>query len=675
MRSHARLPATRLSFGLLGLLALAGLACGGDEPLRVIGSACEQAAECGSGLCLSGQCVDPAADADGDGLVNQVEAALGTDPFRADTDGDGKPDGAEVDGTSNRDSDGDGVPDALESALLDADLDCLPDEVDADDAVAAAGVCPDVGVTVGAPSDWYVSEAGKSVTFAVTLADTAIKRPVDVAVTIDGGEAVATPASLHFEPKDAARPRIVTVRGVDDGDTDGHQPFAVRLAVTSPLSRGGAELALTCADDDLADEARLVDDFGATREAGLWQDERRHRTNLRVTAGALEETLDATGADGPVAELLGAAVDLTTVTAFSADVTLDAPAGVAGRHDGLVRFLFQPAADRGTRANLVALEAAVSARAGGVELVARLWSCADAGCTTALALPSPAPSDGGAGAVPAALGATYRLGVAFDRGTRAVAFTLGDRRFGATLPGGTPDLADLARVELGAAALPTSEAASGASRVRFDDVQVDGAAWDDFGAGRLAPGRWLEPATSVATASGALAVEVDGDVGYADAGLRLAAPAAARGIAARLVLSEGVATEDDELAALIGGLVGRARVARAGGGEVEGPLGAWVRVSSARAEAVVTSPLGTWTAPLGAVTLGQAVDLLVVWDGVDVTLSADGWPVVYRAAREGLAVDAAAAPESLGVGLEAAPTGAATVLGRATWDDVRLIAR
>ena len=54
MRAHVSSLAPRLSVGVV-ILALAGLACGGDEPLRVIGSACEQATECGSGLCLSGQ--------------------------------------------------------------------------------------------------------------------------------------------------------------------------------------------------------------------------------------------------------------------------------------------------------------------------------------------------------------------------------------------------------------------------------------------------------------------------------------------------------------------------------------------------------------------------------------------------------------------------------------------
>ena len=72
-----------------------------------------------------------ATDSDGDGLSNDQEAQLGTDPHNPDTDADGKPDGLEVvDPGSPRDSDCDGRIDALESAVRDSDGDGLMDEVD-----------------------------------------------------------------------------------------------------------------------------------------------------------------------------------------------------------------------------------------------------------------------------------------------------------------------------------------------------------------------------------------------------------------------------------------------------------------------------------------------------------------------------------------------------------------
>ena len=60
----------------------------------------------------------PAGDLDGDGLTNEEEDALGTDPLSPDTDGDGIPDGDEL-----GDEDNDGIPDALEE---DDDDDGIP---------------------------------------------------------------------------------------------------------------------------------------------------------------------------------------------------------------------------------------------------------------------------------------------------------------------------------------------------------------------------------------------------------------------------------------------------------------------------------------------------------------------------------------------------------------------
>ncbi len=62
-------------------------------------------------------------DADRDGLSDDAERALGSDPMNADTDGDTFPDGFEIFGTgthpTTRDSDGDGAPDNVEVAIDD----------------------------------------------------------------------------------------------------------------------------------------------------------------------------------------------------------------------------------------------------------------------------------------------------------------------------------------------------------------------------------------------------------------------------------------------------------------------------------------------------------------------------------------------------------------------------
>ncbi len=72
---------------------------------------------------------DNDSDIDGDGVLNSDEEALNSDPFKKDTDGDGKSDGDEF----KKDSDKDGVSDVLESAKIDKDNDGVVDELDSDD--------------------------------------------------------------------------------------------------------------------------------------------------------------------------------------------------------------------------------------------------------------------------------------------------------------------------------------------------------------------------------------------------------------------------------------------------------------------------------------------------------------------------------------------------------------
>ena len=92
---------------------------------RDIGDSCKTDDQCNSGMCVGLNCVDPWTDFDGDGLPNQEERLLHTNPASPDTDGDGRPDGREL-----QDTDGDGVIDALESSVNDQDMDCLPDQFD-----------------------------------------------------------------------------------------------------------------------------------------------------------------------------------------------------------------------------------------------------------------------------------------------------------------------------------------------------------------------------------------------------------------------------------------------------------------------------------------------------------------------------------------------------------------
>jgi len=115
-------------------VVLAG-ACG-DEAKRRLGANCASDSECERGVCGGGICIDPLADDDRDGLQNDLELKLGTNPVSADSDNDGVRDRDELDtGFAALDIDRDGIPDVLESATLDEDNDCIPNQFDAQNTV------------------------------------------------------------------------------------------------------------------------------------------------------------------------------------------------------------------------------------------------------------------------------------------------------------------------------------------------------------------------------------------------------------------------------------------------------------------------------------------------------------------------------------------------------------
>ena len=71
-------------------------------------------------------------DSDGDGLLDNTETTLGTNPNAADSDGDGVSDGVEVGPNlgTHVDTDGDGVINALESSIVDSDGDGVSNQLD-----------------------------------------------------------------------------------------------------------------------------------------------------------------------------------------------------------------------------------------------------------------------------------------------------------------------------------------------------------------------------------------------------------------------------------------------------------------------------------------------------------------------------------------------------------------
>ncbi|MCC6623035.1 MAG: hypothetical protein IT385_17380 [Deltaproteobacteria bacterium] len=654
----------------LGLVA-SFVACGGEEPKRRLGSVCAEDPECGSGTCFEGQCVDPSADDDGDGLVNGEEIRLGTDPYDADTDRDGAGDRAELDAQrAHIDKDLDGMPDALESRLADRDADCVVDEEDPDDDAPDPTRCPEVRFALGAPSGWYTSESGREVTFTVALA-AAPGRAAEVELDA-GDEAIVSPARLHIDDASWARPRVVTVRGVDDQVADGHVDYEVTLTVTSPFLRGEARVALVNADDDLAGAlTTLADDFDAARTPGLWRDEARHRSDTRVAAGALEHALDATGATSPVGGALGLDVPLASVRAVAARVTLvGRDAAARGRHEAVLRYLFQPAgAAAGSREGLVGFEVVVGHDGGDAapDALPRVWSCADAACVARLDLPPPTPVAGGPERVAVAVGEALDVGLALDREGQAMTFTAGGATWTADFAGGPIAAVDLVRVELGAfATFDAERQLGGGTRLRFDDVVVDGATWDDFDSGRLADGAWLDALSWTSVEAGALVLEIGGDRPWFDAHLGLLPSAGPDAIAADVTLDDVFDGGGEGLAVVVGGVFGEAAI-EVDGEPIGGAIEAHVLVFVDRTVAVVRTVLGTFEEVIGPAELGASQRVFVALDDRDLTLQVGDAPVLFRPERHGLVLDRAPA---LGVALEGFPATRAVVRGRARIDDV-----
>jgi hypothetical protein len=158
---------------LCGLLLCMMLGACADS-LSEDGELCAADTECASSLCYGSMCMLGDGDLDGDGLTNAVEASLGTHAEVSDSDGDGLPDAVEVgaDPKNPTDTDGDYSPgdnqlhDANESAISDADGDCVSDQLDQRDgdqessmerlatlSCRSFGVCGAESATVAATCD------------------------------------------------------------------------------------------------------------------------------------------------------------------------------------------------------------------------------------------------------------------------------------------------------------------------------------------------------------------------------------------------------------------------------------------------------------------------------------------------------------------------------------------
>lgn len=159
---------------------------------RPVGTTCGANGDCASGICGGGACLDPAADDDRDGITNELEAKLGSEPLNADTDDDGVPDSEEISETfQNTDADGDGIPDILESRINDADGDCITDQVDPFDTVPGDDVSLMVPLVCRIEGLCATQRANLAVTCAAGVASCDYRRVVgfsDPEVQCDGAD-------------------------------------------------------------------------------------------------------------------------------------------------------------------------------------------------------------------------------------------------------------------------------------------------------------------------------------------------------------------------------------------------------------------------------------------------------------------------------------------------------
>ena len=177
-------------------------------------------------------CDDVGGDCDGDGLANDVEVALGTDPTNPDTDGDGLLDGVEVTaGTDplDDDTDDDGLLDGTEDADGDGTVDAGetdPNELDTDGD----------GIQDGTESGLAAPQGNDT----------------DLGVFLPDGDGGATTTDPTAEDTDGGG----TADGVEDVDRDGvYEPANGECDPNDPTDDGG------CVDTDgdgLSDEWELL---------------------------------------------------------------------------------------------------------------------------------------------------------------------------------------------------------------------------------------------------------------------------------------------------------------------------------------------------------------------------------------------------------------------------------
>ncbi|MBN1944368.1 MAG: hypothetical protein JW797_01775 [Bradymonadales bacterium] len=233
-------------------------------------------------------------DRDGDGLPDDLERAIGTDPYDADSDDDGVPDGLEP--NYRDDGDGDGLINALDP---DSDNDSLFDGTEM--GLTAADLGPDTDLSRGA----FVADTDPTTTTSPLHPDT------DLGGVFDGSEDFNLNGAIDEGETDPTDPADDDLAGMEDGDGDG-LPDRLELALGSdPFDADSDDDGLVdgrepngSADTDgdgvinLLDPDSDGDGLPDGLEAGVTETTRHPDTDL--DAGAFLSDLDPRSTTSPV---------------------------------------------------------------------------------------------------------------------------------------------------------------------------------------------------------------------------------------------------------------------------------------------------------------------------------------------------------------------------------------
>ncbi|HSR59930.1 MAG TPA: gliding motility-associated C-terminal domain-containing protein [Robiginitalea sp.] len=256
-------------------------------------------------------------DTDGDGLLDGIEATLGTNPNLPDTDGDGIEDGVEVgpDTDNPLNEDGDEFIDALDSNTLDTDLDGVNDQQDpandnpcipnADSALCTVDL--EVVKTVDSPQ----ASVGQQITFTVALNNLS-----DIDVTgIEVGDLLQSGFSYVSHTASAGT----------------YDPLSGAWTVASLAALGSATLDITVsvlADGEYANTAELLDSLPL--DGNPDNDQSTVTVEIVLPTGAdlaitkfAQITPGGSLSDVSIAPLVGDRIRfVVTVTNISADATV-----------------------------------------------------------------------------------------------------------------------------------------------------------------------------------------------------------------------------------------------------------------------------------------------------------------------------------------------------------------